>query len=92
MRKRLEKVFYVIDIDDEIEIIYATDVFERPIKGDQIIINKDAIPKQDVEIKNFIDQHGSVYTVDKIKQDYIGDKKDGVIEQCILVILKPKIK
>jgi hypothetical protein len=87
--KTLDNVLYVLDIDDVIEIIEAKDIFVIPNIGDKVIIDKDSISTNEVEIKEFIDMHGSVYTVEKVREDFHGKEKDE-LKKWILVFLKPK--
>ena len=87
-KKKLDNVFYVIDIDDIIEIILATDIFVLPNIGDRVIIDINSIPEQEVEIRNFIHLHGSNYTVEKIRQDSCQQPGSNLLEQWELVFLK----
>jgi len=91
-KKKLDNVFYVIDIDYIIEIILATDIFVLPNIGDRVIIDINSIPKEEVEIRDFINLHGSNYTVEKIRQDSCQQPGSNLLEQWELVFLKPKEK
>ena len=91
IKTALDNILYVLDIDDIIEVIEAVDLFVIPKRGDEIVIDINSITHdEDDEIKKFIEFHGSVYIVDKLREDFCGRKNED-LKKNILVFLKPKV-
>ncbi len=91
VKKALDNVLYILDIDDIIEVIEAVDLFAIPSKGDEIIIDINSITHdEDNEIKKFIKTHGPVYIVEKLKEDFYAREKEN-LKKHILVFLMPKV-
>lgn len=91
VKKALDNVLYVLDIDNIIEVIEVVDIFIIPSKGDEIFIDTNSITfDEDDEIKKFIKTHGSIYIVDKLREDYCSRQNED-LKKYLLVFFKPKV-